>query len=331
MNILYTCDNNYIWLMGISTISLFENNKSIADLHVYLLGENISNDNKERLQDIAAKYNRTITVIDIPAFNIAKSLVSERWPISAFTRLYAANLLPSDIHQILYLDCDTIVAGDISALDNYTFGSKIIYGVKDCISEGYKKNIGMNPECGYVNAGVLLMNLDAMKRIDINCDIDAFLNRYEKSISYADQDILNGLFSEYLGYLHPMFDVMSIVAKYSYREIYQLRKPNNFYSEAEIVEAHNDPKIIHYTTNLTIIRPWYSNSNHPFREVFLKYKRISCWRDVELSEYTFRTKDYKIIGTIEKLPKVIAYPLLGLIHSHLKPLVIEMRSNRNTK
>ena len=38
MNVMYTCDDNYVWLMGISTISLFENNKTIEDLQVYLLG-----------------------------------------------------------------------------------------------------------------------------------------------------------------------------------------------------------------------------------------------------------------------------------------------------
>ena len=47
MKVMYTCDNNYVWLMGISTISLFENNKGIKDLKVYLLGENISEDNKK--------------------------------------------------------------------------------------------------------------------------------------------------------------------------------------------------------------------------------------------------------------------------------------------
>ena len=35
MNIMYTCDNNYVWLMAISTISLFENNKEMDDLSVY--------------------------------------------------------------------------------------------------------------------------------------------------------------------------------------------------------------------------------------------------------------------------------------------------------
>ena len=54
MKVMYTCDNNYVWLMGISTISLFENNKEIEDLKVYLLGENISEDNKNELKKIGA-------------------------------------------------------------------------------------------------------------------------------------------------------------------------------------------------------------------------------------------------------------------------------------
>lgn len=48
MNVMYTCDNNYIWLMGVSVISLFENNKHLADLTVFLLGENI-NSKKQKI------------------------------------------------------------------------------------------------------------------------------------------------------------------------------------------------------------------------------------------------------------------------------------------
>lgn len=46
MKVMYTCDNNYVWLMGISVISLFENNKHVKELKVYLLGEKISKENK---------------------------------------------------------------------------------------------------------------------------------------------------------------------------------------------------------------------------------------------------------------------------------------------
>ncbi len=49
MNVMYTCDNNYVWLMGISMISLFESNRDIANLKVYLIGNEISQSNKDKL------------------------------------------------------------------------------------------------------------------------------------------------------------------------------------------------------------------------------------------------------------------------------------------
>ena len=70
MKVMYTCDNNYVWLMGISTISLFENNKGIEELKVYLLGENISDENREELKKIGEEYGRDVEVIDVPELNI---------------------------------------------------------------------------------------------------------------------------------------------------------------------------------------------------------------------------------------------------------------------
>ena len=61
MNVLYTCDDNYVWIMGISVISLFENNRHIRDLSVILLGECISDYNKSVLENIANKYKRKNT------------------------------------------------------------------------------------------------------------------------------------------------------------------------------------------------------------------------------------------------------------------------------
>ena len=85
MNVMYTCDDNYVWLMGISTISLFENNKTIEDLQVYLLGDNISQENKDKLKKIGDQYGRKIQVIEIPPLTIPTALISARWPLAAFT------------------------------------------------------------------------------------------------------------------------------------------------------------------------------------------------------------------------------------------------------
>ena len=325
---MYTCDNNYVWLMGISIISLFENNKGLKDLKVYFLGENISQQNKNELKKIGDKYNRKIEVIDVPKLNIPPSLVSARWPLSAFTRLFSGLILPRDVEKILYLDCDTIITGDISELENIQFNGSIAMGVKDCISGTYKKNVGLDKDSPYINAGVILFDMVALRKVNINEQIESYMNKYVKYINYADQDILNGMFKGMIGELNPKFDVMTIDAVHTYEEIQQLRRPTNFYKKDELEVAVKTPAIIHYTTNMTVVRPWFSNTDHPFADEFKKYMAMSVWKDKELGMMKFTAKETKIINAIMKLPKFIAYRVLGLIHAELKPRYIKMRAGK---
>ena len=328
MKVMYTCDNNYVWLMGISIISLFENNKGLKDLKVYFLGENISQQNKNELKKIGDKYNRKIEVIDVPKLNIPPSLVSARWPLSAFTRLFSGLILPRDVEKILYLDCDTIITGDISELENIQFNGSIAMGVKDCISGTYKKNVGLDKDSPYINAGVILFDMVALRKVNINEQIESYMNKYVKYINYADQDILNGMFKGMIGELNPKFDVMTIDAVHTYEEIQQLRRPTNFYKKDELEVAVKTPAIIHYTTNMTVVRPWFSNTDHPFADEFKKYMAMSVWKDKELGMMKFTAKETKIINAIMKLPKFIAYRVLGLIHAELKPRYIKMRAGK---
>lgn len=326
MKVMYTCDNNYVWLMGISTISLFENNKNLEELIVYLLGENISEQNIIELEKIGHKYGRKVIIIDVPQLNIPSSLVSVRWPLSAFTRLISGKILPSDVEKILYLDCDTVVLGDISELEDVDFNGNIVMGVKDCISGTYKKNIGLNKNSPYVNAGVILFDMTALRRIDIALEIEKYMSKYMKLINYADQDILNGIFLDRIGEINPKFDVMTIDVVHTHEEIRQLRRPTNFYTKNEIDEAKINPTIIHYTTNMKVVRPWFSNTNHPFSNEFKRYMDMSVWKNKKLHKMVFDSKEAKVIGLISKFPKCIAYNVLGLIHADLRPRYIRIKA-----
>lgn len=326
MNVLYTCDNNYLWIMGISAISLFENTKHIKNLTVYLLGENISDVNKSVLQNIADQYDRKIVVIDVPELDIPDILVSARWPLSAFTRLFSGQLLPTGMNRILYLDCDTIIMDDIEPLDSMNIKDNIFYGIKDCIGSIYKQNIGIDGNAPYINAGVLLINLDELRNVDIKNMIDQYMKRYVKLINYADQDILNGVFSQKIGILDPKYDVMTIAVVHSYKEIISLRKPTNYYTEEEIKAAISEPVIVHYTTNMKVVRPWFKNTDHPFAGEFRKYMAMSPWNEKILQSMYFNSKESKIIGLIQLLPSKIAYKVLGMIHSQVKPMVIRYKA-----
>ncbi|MDO5346125.1 MAG: glycosyltransferase family 8 protein [Lachnospiraceae bacterium] len=326
MNVFYTCDNNYIWLMGISAISLFENNRHIPDLIVYLLGENINAENKGILCGIAQQYHRKIIVIDIPGLDIPETLVSKRWPLSAFTRLFAATLLPEEMDRALYLDCDTIICGDIGQIGGVDVAENIFWGVKDCVGSAYKENIGLKKQDVYINAGVLLINLKELRKVNVSTLMKQYMKKYGNRINYADQDILNGVFYGQIGLLHPKYDVMTIGAVHSYQEIQILRKPANYYTEEELRAAVLDPVIIHYTTNMRVIRPWYSNTNHPLAAEFRRYFDISPWNEKVLQDMVFSTKEARLIGLIQKLPRRISYRLLGLIHAQLKPYYIRLQA-----
>lgn len=326
MDVLYTCDDNYIWIMGISVISLFKNNRDIQNLNVFLLGENISDDNEQILYDIGKKYNRRIVIIDVPKLDIPESLVSVRWPLSAFTRLFSGQLLPQNMHRVLYLDCDTIIKGSIADLEKVDLTTFVCAGVKDCIGKVYKNNIGLANEEVYVNAGVVLFNLDELREIDIKKAIDFYMKRYLKLINYADQDILNGIFKGKIKVLRQEYNVMTIAAVHAYNEIIRLRKPTNYYKKSEWENSVETPVIIHYTTNMMVVRPWFSNTNHPFANEFKKYMSMSPWKNNRLNLMVFTAKEYKVIGIIEKLPKSVANEILGFFHSELKPRYIRMKA-----
>lgn len=328
MNVVYTCDNNFVWIMGISMISLFENNRDIQQLDVYLLGDNINEDNKSILITIAQKYNRSCYIIDVPDLNIPRSLTSSRWPKSAFTRMFSGDLIPHDIHKVLYLDCDIIVKGSIAGLTDFNTQDYAVSAVKDCVSTQYKKKIGIAKEDSYVNAGVLLMNLDKMRKLDIRRMMADFVDSHMELISYADQDILNGMFKGKFGVLPPEYDVMTQMCVYSYKQIQQYRCPSSYYSKEEIEYAQQNPIIIHYTTCMLNIRPWCKNSKHPWASEFDKYQVMSPWASIPKKEVQFDKLEHKIIKAIFLLPDFLSYRLIGLLHAIIRPTMIMMKARR---
>ena len=326
MKVMYACDNHYVWLMGISAISLLENNKGLEALEIYLLGERISEENKSVLANIAERYGRRVEVIDVPALSIPPSLVSSRWPLAAFVRLFSSVVLPEDVDRILYLDCDTIVCGDLSELESVPFHGHMALGVKDCISGVYKRNAGLDANSAYLNAGVILFDMKALRRESLCAGIERYMKKHEQTIYYADQDVLNGLFGGRLGELPPKYNVMTIEAVHTYDEIKRLRRPTNYYGREELEKAVAAPAIIHYTANLLVVRPWFSNTDHPFAGEFRRYMEMSPWKDRKLGDMAFDSWTEKAVAALMRLPKRLAYDALGLIHAELRPRYMRMRA-----
>lgn len=305
-------------------ISICENNRDMETLDFYLLGDNIPDSSKQALSEISASYGRTISVIDVPQLNVPKELYNQRWPRSAYTRLFSGQLLPDSIEKALYLDCDTLIIGSLKELDRIS-SQYTVCGVKDCISEYYKENIGLEKEAVYINAGVLLINLKKLREIDMNRAIADFFDTYSKTMFFADQDVLNGIFKGNVGILDPKYDMMTIQYSLSYKELMTIRRPSNYYSKEELDRAKENPSIIHFTTFMTDIRPWIEGSEHPYAKDFEKYMAMSPWGDKKKMERKRDTGNKRIMAYILLVPKFIAYPILGFLHSVVRPLLKRRR------
>lgn len=319
MNVIYASDDNYAWLMGISMISLFENNRECQEINVYLFGDKISLNNEVKLNQAAKQYGRKLEIIDVNKLNLPDKLYSGRYPKSAFSRLFAFDLLPKEIDRVLYLDCDIIVDGCINELYNHTMEDKIIWAVKDCVSKAYKLKIGIKGDGIYINTGVMLMNLRKMRQFPMLDRISEFVGRYSGVMDYADQEIINGIFQGEFGILPPQWNVMTQFNQYSYNQLKWIRHPHHYYTEEEVEYAKRHARLFHYTTCMLNVRPWYENSGLNNAHVFNRYLRLSPWRGVSKKEMSFSDKKYKIMKMLSLLPEPLTNFCLGMIHAYFKP------------
>ena len=59
MNILFTLNNAFVPQVATCMCSIFENNKSMDEINIYLLNTDISEANKSKLQEFTNLYGRS--------------------------------------------------------------------------------------------------------------------------------------------------------------------------------------------------------------------------------------------------------------------------------
>lgn len=103
MNIIYASNNAYAKYLGISMLSLFDNNQELEEITVFILAQEIDPENTSRLCTIAEQYQRNVRFIDISEFNklIPFDFNTSGYNPIVLSRLFLCSFLPSDIAHSL--------------------------------------------------------------------------------------------------------------------------------------------------------------------------------------------------------------------------------------
>lgn len=322
INILYQSSGTYAPVMGISLTSLFENNKHVKELNVYIVDGGIGEADKNRIRELSVKYQRTI--IFIAGDRIDKTLSDRgvaKWRNSyaMYYKLYALDLIETPIERLLAIDADTIIDKPIDPLFFADLDGKTLGMVQDFMPFNYMEKIGMNKKETYYNSGVVLFDVDKWKRRKCQDKLEIFLKGNLNNILYADQDAISivlqseikkfPIIYNYFTIFSSICECLSFNLETVYK-LYDISKLNCFYTVDEMRKAETDAIIYHYEGGTVVGRPWEHGEQYGIFAIWDKYKMISPWKDMNMSNS--QTKEYHIIE--RKLSKILPKPLFLAIY-----------------
>ncbi len=196
MNILITINAQYINQLNILLNSIQKSNRD-EKFNVYILNRDL---NKKQIKEIEKGLNLEkfyINDIKINEEEISELPVyEERYPVEIYFRIFAAKYLPSDIDRILYLDSDTLVINKLDELYHMDFEGNYFIATTHIRKMLHKFNeirLGMEKNEPYINTGVLLMNLEELRKIKIERKVIDFIQKNKKKLILPDQDIISAI------------------------------------------------------------------------------------------------------------------------------------------
>lgn len=297
LNVLYACDDNYAPYATVSICSLLENNKNFESVNIYVVLDKVSSDNVARMAEQIDLYHADFIPVDAaPIVEEIMELGLPQYRNSYGTnfRLFFDRFIKADVKKLLYLDCDTIVCGELVSLLEYTGGGSCAYVVQDSLTDRYKFMIGISDQECYFNAGVMLIDVEKWKENRCTQQLIEHIKEERANYCNPDQDLLNIVLKNRISYIGPEYNFQPIhrmLNSDEYKKIYHI---STYYEEQAIEAAKKNPVILH-TYRFLGEFPWHIDNLHPDTEIFDYYLKKSTQR-----EYVKKKADTGFIMKIEK-------------------------------
>ena len=263
INIAYAPDDKYVNQTVVSMQSVLEHNNDVEFIIMY---SELTENSIEKLKKAGGK----LRLLKMNEADFCGLVLSHWVTVQAWFRIKLPDMCP-DLDKILYLDCDTIVRGNLDKLFSLNLDGKFFAGVKDVWGVNkYVKRLGMKSPV-YVNSGMLLFNCDFCRKEKFFDKVIDFAKNNEKIIEFCDQDSINKVADEKKLVLHPKYNYMDTWWRGGYYEFVGKE-------EEEYLEARENPIIVH----LTGLKPAFKGCGNKFRDEWWEYaKHTSIYEELK--------------------------------------------------
>lgn len=306
--IVFGADDGFFIPLVVCIQSIVENATADECYDIVVLANRFNEKYTALLQSIAeGRDNVSIRVYDVEPFlqqwDMSKLKTGHRLSLATYYRLFIPDLM-KDYHKVLYIDGDTVVLEDPAVLygtdisDCYA-GVVRDYNIIRDMSMSFRHHVQQvlqMPDTGaYFNAGVLLLNLDLIRR---DFSLSFLMEQAElKGAKHHDQDVLNSLFYGKVRFLPPRYNSM-----WQNEELYAPVEGGN--------DAVHHPAIVHYPGGG---KPWLKGG--AFRKAaahFWKYA-VCCPYAAQIKEVCRQDCARSVEGYAAQRRQYVWYFFLSLL------------------
>ncbi|MCR5694908.1 MAG: 1-acyl-sn-glycerol-3-phosphate acyltransferase [Clostridia bacterium] len=273
--IFYACDDNFAKYTAVSITSLKQHASSDYSYDICILNSGLSDEtvrmfSKLDNDDIKISYRDVSDYL----FNVSEKLpLRDYYSKTTYYRMFIAEMFP-EYSKAIYIDSDTIVQSDISALYYTDIGDSFVGACHeqvmiqiDTFGTYVEKALGLS-RYSFFNAGILLINCEQF-RLRFVLDKFIYYLRLYNFVVTQDEDYLNVICKDHVFWLNQRWNTQTL---------------------DHISFPIEEAKIIHYCL---YNKPWhYDSTKHG--DIFWKYAKETEVYDIlkkELDSYSDEQKE----------------------------------------
>ncbi len=290
--VILAADDNFAMPLAVTIRSALEHLAADRKLRIYVLDGGIRDATKERLLRSwpAGRYKIEWVTVDTSALEGLPPFSGHINEVSYY-RMLVPKLLPMDVRRVIYLDSDLVICTDLGRLWDHKLSGSLCLAVQDCaapyldssqvlpnfeLCRAYLgsarpvpnfRQLRLEPDAAYFNAGVLLIDLAAWREADLTTQLLTCLEQNRRHLQWWDQYALNVVLAGRWGQLDIRWNQGSHAFHYPTweqspfdRQTYELLR--------------DEPYIVHFTTRY---KPWRPLCRNPYRAKFFEYVDRTDW------------------------------------------------------
>ena len=284
IHLAISIDTNYIYPAIVYLTSLLDNRAKTTFYYINALTNgNLGKNSTEKIKSVIDKFgNNSVKLIYYNLGNSFNGSTTEFMSLATYYKIALPSLLPN-IDKVIYSDTDMINLEDLTEMYNFKLKKKVYFaGILDYIDHlNQLREFGLSSD-KYINAGILIMNLKAMREDSIETKLRKFVSNH--TCLFHEQTAINCVCRDNTQKLPYKYNIFAV-------DFYKLLLLNNQqkfqykYTLTQLKKYFDEPTNFHY---VDLDKPWLKNTFKFNRVYWWYYAKMSGFYKEILKHYNFK-------------------------------------------